>query len=438
MASKTIKATKKSGAKDTGRAASQSNGPLRQVTKKAWHITDFQDLFELSDDIRKGRSGPLRYTKSHVCLSPFAPDAEARYFERMRLLKARPERHLLRSTFEDLKNWTSAKQFGPRGFLVTSESKPATIDYLAAQLNLDIEDVKQALPLLEQLGFLERISMNGQTESDKPKRKPARKSRKNSVAKKTKKSPKKTKRKNKRKAQNAAKDTVGGHEKRPPDSNGLKRFNPARAGNPSRNGKAKSKDKNKGKVNHKATGDKTTVAGRKKNNGNSKLNANAQSKSNTQVNPKQQAEQQQPEPIEPNESNALRGVPPNGGCKSSQASLRTNNGPSCNIWPTSGEYDAGDLVYGRRVYLALGFNGDIDAIEARREITSFASVWHKCRQQLSGLSPPDMDRLGMRGLNEAKRIARYCQRNKRRANPGAVWNDLMGKLAAAQQQRSPP
>lgn len=65
--------------------------------KKAWHITDFRELFELNDDIRKGRPGPLTYTKSVVTVSGLSKEAEVRHFERMRVLKARQERHLLRS-----------------------------------------------------------------------------------------------------------------------------------------------------------------------------------------------------------------------------------------------------------------------------------------------------------------------------------------------------
>jgi hypothetical protein len=84
--------------------------------------------------------------------------------------------------------------------------------------------------------------------------------------------------------------------------------------------------------------------------------------------------------------------------------------------------------------VSLGYRHDVDSTEARREITSFASKHDEIVSALTGLSPPAVDAVLQRGLAEAVKIGK--RRNNR--NKGAVWNCLMGKLAAAAQPRSPP
>jgi len=128
--------------------------------KRVWHITDFRELFELPDDLRKDRPGPLSYTKSFVCLSGISKRHEIAHFERIQDLKSRPKRHLLRSIFEDLKNWSGKKTIKHRGYFLTTAELPATYEYLAAQLRLDVTELKQAMSILEEIGLIERLSMD--------------------------------------------------------------------------------------------------------------------------------------------------------------------------------------------------------------------------------------------------------------------------------------
>lgn len=129
---------------------------------KVLHITDFEKIFEPSDAKRKKQQGPLSFTKSLVTTHFLSKEAEIRYFERIKVIKAHTERHLLRSTYEDLKNWTAGKYLGPRGFLVNADYKPASYAYLSDQLDhIPIEDLKKSLPILERIGLLERIDFDG-------------------------------------------------------------------------------------------------------------------------------------------------------------------------------------------------------------------------------------------------------------------------------------
>jgi len=411
----TAKSTKVAGNKGGKAPDKAERAGKRHSSRKVWHITDFQDLFELSDDVRKGRSGPLRYTKSIVTLSPFAPDGEARHFERMCLLKSRPERHLLRSTFEDLKNWTSAKQFGPRGFLVTSDGKPAGHEYLAAQLGLSAADIKQALPILEALGFLERIPLNGQLE-------PTASKRKKRSAKKRKKTASKGTQKKARESQNATKGTGESSTEALPDSAVSIRNGPERSGNSLR--KAKSKSKAKGKEKQKAP-DGLTAKGNKEK---EKRLAVEQGQSQEAAPSVGQAEPQA-EPFKPHLSDASGGDarvipihPPGGSVKSH---TERSGG---HIHHAGTDYNRFDVQYGTKVFRTLGYQYAIDSIEAIREITAFASAWHKALERMSGAPPPEIDKLGARLITEARKIAR--RRNKNR-NPGAVWCTVLDRIVNA-------
>ena len=129
---------------------------------KVLHVTDFELIFEPSDARRKKQKGPLSFTKSLVTTHFLSKDAEIRYFERMKVLKAHDQRHLLRSVYEDVKNWVAGKYLGPRGFLVDADYKPASYTYLANQLDhVPIEDLKIALPILVKIGLFEKVCFDG-------------------------------------------------------------------------------------------------------------------------------------------------------------------------------------------------------------------------------------------------------------------------------------
>jgi len=413
--------------KRTAQATKQnrSNGPGRKVL----HVADFQYLYELSDDVRKERSGPLRYTRSLVTLSPFASDAESRYFERLCRLKAHPERHLLRSILADVVNWTAAKPFGIRGFLVTAEGKVASCEYLAEQIGVSVDEIAKALPVLEQLGFLERIRMDGQAE---PKPKRPRTRGKTASAKTSKKPVKKSKIRNKLKAQNAAKSTVGCSTKQVLDSAGTSRNEPESLCPPSR----KNKDKGNSKVkdNQKATSGLTAPGCKRNNNGNgisAETNDNAQNKCLTEN------QGQEPLPSEPHESDAQGGDLPGTCGKSPPGPVKSKAGHRrADITDCQGVYDHSDVLYGQRVYRALGLGPSIDDVQARREITSFASVWHQCRIMLDGLSPPEIDILGIRGIHEAEKIYRRSVKKKNKSgNLAAIWNDLIKKICSSRMKK---
>ena len=181
--------------------------------KKVWHITDFRELFELSDDLRKNRPGPLTYTKSFVTLTAGSKEHDIKHFERIEELKTRQERHLLRSVFEDIKNWAGKKTLRHRGYLITTAEQPANYEYIASQVKMDVDELKRAMPILEEIGLIERVSMSV-FQGNQPTKKAKKKSK--SKAKKT---PGRKKQKIK-----------SGSKKSTPDASGCVRMKPDTSG----------------------------------------------------------------------------------------------------------------------------------------------------------------------------------------------------------------
>jgi hypothetical protein len=191
----------------------------------------------------------------------------------------------------------------------------------------------------------------------------------------------------------------------------------AQARSPLKNGKtANGKGKGKATVGLTASGSNTKNNGNGKDDPQGRASEQGESPSRTTESPPTTPE---PLPSEPQESD--------------EQGDRVTPTPSPLPSLSQGQSSHG-LSYGRRVYLALGYHHDVDSIEARREITSFASKHDELVSALAGLSPPAVDALLARGLAEAVKIGK----RKGNRNKGAIWHTVMGKLAAAAQQRSPP
>jgi len=363
--------------------------------QKVWRITDFRELFELTDDVRKNRPGPLTYTKSIVTVSGLSKEAEVRHFEMMRILKARQERHLLRSTFEDLKNWTAGKHFGPRGYLVTTDGKPANYEYLAAQLEqLKVEELKQAMPILEEIGLIEKVSFNGSLDLSGQKRtKPDSSGRKRTPL-------KKRKDKNKRKTKKKSKS-----------KNNSGNGKPLRAKD-NRQGESQHSSARKSKTNIKTNSKSTTapapattppIMPQASDAGESKVISFAKAP---------------PESVQDNRSEPQVAQP-----QVAQPQVAQPQVIGDIVTEIQHRYDRIAQQFAREIYKALALPWHIDSIQARRELGSFASVLNKSRQW--NLSQSALSKLWDRAHLEAQRISKRKNKNENRA---AIWCDLFRRL----------
>ncbi len=362
-------------------AKSQEKKNLRSKIK-VWHITDFDQIFKLGDDARKGRKGPLSYTKSFVSLSGTSKPCEVHHYERLKDLKSRPERHLLRSVFEDLKSWSAHKPQRFQGYLVTHSGRPAGPDYIASQIDyIDKNELKKAMMILHQIGLIERLVKNGQFYAKN-------------------------------------KDCPDGSGNTPDGSGD----------------DAQSLKEGEGK-------DQAAPDKQKATNG---LSASGcKGKDNGKGKSRKDPSRPEPSAEEPRESDL-------GG----EASPERSGSPSGAVKPSEGrqraapvhqegDYEKCDIFPARRIFEILWPRRDAQNEFGRREIGSFASKIHECRCRLWAIPPPEIDRFMVRGINEASKIAHYCERKKQKQlkeklglkiksnNPGKIWNSLMTKISMA-------
>lgn len=101
---------------------------------------------------------------------------------------------------------------------------------------------------------------------------------------------------------------------------------------------------------------------------------------------------------------------------------------------SAGEYDIHDIAVGRRVHRALHLLSDPDEGDGYSEVCSFASVLHGI-MQLHARSPPEFrDRLGMRLLKLAGKIAK----SKAARNKSRVWISKAREIAASDKWSQAP
>lgn len=328
--------------------------------RKVWHITDFRPIFELSDDLRKKRPGPLTYTKSPVTLTAGSKVHDIKLWERLQQLKSRPERHLLRSVFEDLKCWAGLKTIKDRGYLITTEGQPASYEYIAGQLKMDIEEVKKALPILEEIGLIEKVPKKTPDKSGRGRTKPD-------------------------KSGHGRKKTDKAKRKRTkPDSTGTKRKPLKNKNKTNGNGKDKSKDNkkrlSKDKPQQKAPPAKTT---------------------------------QPLEPQIPQKGGTLIQFTPPSELKLQNIKLMDDIAAKNMVH----RYNPFAKQFAFEIYKALELPWDPTSEMGRRELGCFASMWQKTNL-------PDADELWTRAISEARKIAKRRQNRKKGAVWCKVFKNL--------------
>lgn len=346
----------------------------KNIAKKVWRITDWEAIYELTDDVRKKRPGPLTYTKSQVTISGLSKAEEVRHYEMMKELKARPERHLLRSILQDLTNWTGAKHFGPRGFLITTDGKSARYDYIAAQLeHLDVDELKKAMRILSEIGLIERVTLNG--------------------------------------------ELISGPKRIGPDESGRK-HKPLKKDKRTSGSKKKSPNRTKAK---KSSGnDKSLRAKDKRQTANShKSNVlKGQTEYQTTTPPTTTP------PFMPKASDAegslIKFTAPPGSVKHNR----------------SGPQKLGDIIagmehryhqdakeFGYEIYRALKLRWEPTSPQGRRELGCFASMWMKAKR--TNISSQALNELRDRAIHEAQKLGRKRQK---RGNISAIWCTIFNRI----------
>ena len=124
---------------------------------KVWHICRFAELFELPEDARYCRKSPLVYTREFV--GSGTDDVSIEYKQQINVIKAHPNRHVLRSVFDDLKEIAANKSRAYRGYLLGQGYKPADDRLISMWVGLDLAATKKALRQLAEIGLVERMEL---------------------------------------------------------------------------------------------------------------------------------------------------------------------------------------------------------------------------------------------------------------------------------------
>ncbi len=126
-------------------------------TVKVWYIYRFKERYELRDDVRFSRKSPLLFTKDFV--GSGTDDESIGFAQQMNILKMRPNRLQLRGAFGELKEIAANRSHIYRGYLLDEKLEPASDKKLALLLGLKVDDAKELLSELEEIGLLERVDV---------------------------------------------------------------------------------------------------------------------------------------------------------------------------------------------------------------------------------------------------------------------------------------
>ena len=121
-----------------------------------WHIYEFADRFELSEDSRLCRKGPLLFCREAV--SP-TDDGAKDYCLQLEALH-RYDNHLeLHGAFIALRNQAADRSRAYRGYLLNGKRRPATIADIADWLRVPTARCRAILKRLEAVGLIERVPL---------------------------------------------------------------------------------------------------------------------------------------------------------------------------------------------------------------------------------------------------------------------------------------
>jgi len=358
---------------------------------EVWHIYRFIERFELPEDMRMLRKSGLHYTRDFVGTA--GGDEAVGYHTSFNLIANGDglEYSMLYGLYRRLVNLAAQHSRIKRGYLLDVDNSPLSAVQIGKILGINGNKMRFLLQRFAKVKLLELIDTPDFSElSSDDEQAPAQ--------------PEKSKSK-----------TVK-HER-----TGQKRRKTTRACNaPGNSGEKQSplkKRQGKGKAlsskELKATNGKTANASKKNKKRAKQLPAQEEAQT--------RHEQPQAEPHEPQRADAagtgrtIRINPPG------PSHLPAHSPPAGSYVPT---YSQADVMFGTRVYQALGYQFPIHSTEGIREITAFASKWNSVLARLTGVPPPEIDALGMRLLREARKIGS----RKANRNPGAVFQTVVERI----------
>lgn len=366
------------------KAKTRPAGKKRPV--KVWHIFNYEQRFELPDDNRRCRKGPLLFAKYVISGSD---DESLNLQDQIQSLRSFGlPWMLLKGCFYELVSVAGNRSRMYRGYLLDQEYKPATTKKISLWLDMDIKETSKVLNALSQAGLIERVPLPefDPDDNDPPMEgteKPGGKSGSSGKHKTT------------RQAGRTQNSAIRGAGRKFP-APFKKGEDEAVRGNRIENEDEKKRSESEGEGN---------------------LISNAIGSLDRKPEGKPC-----PRPTEPTESDAGAGAI----CRDA------GSHPPPSI--VSGLDDLySPRTFAMAVYGAMGFTWPLEILKARQELGAFESCWERALD--SGLPPSALQDLWDKSIKEAAAL----NRKKRRCrNVSAVWMDVFNKRLTAQKTRASP
>ena len=126
-------------------------------TVKVWHIFRFEQRFEMSDKTTTCRKGPLIFVREYVGVG--SDDESIGYKQQINILKQSPNRHVLRSVWDELREIAAIRSKRYRGYLLDESLKPMTDRRIAMLCGLELSACSNVLKELAAVGLIERVTL---------------------------------------------------------------------------------------------------------------------------------------------------------------------------------------------------------------------------------------------------------------------------------------
>lgn len=154
----------------------------RQQVKKVWRIFRFKERFELKEDVRFCRSGPLLFIRDYV--GSGQDDEAIKYKQQIAICESAPNRYELLFVFWKLREIAANHSRAYRGYLLDEKFEPASINKISVWVGIDVKKTERIMKQLEQIGLIEQVKKPefDLSENELPGRKHGSKSRKSSRA----------------------------------------------------------------------------------------------------------------------------------------------------------------------------------------------------------------------------------------------------------------
>lgn len=154
--SKKKKAKRAKQAKRARRVKPPARAPASRVPK-VWHIFHFGERYELPEDMRACRKGPLQFLRLFVT---GANDNESHIsMEQWAMLDLEDDTLILEAVFIRLQKHAARRSRKYRGYLLNEMYLPMTTAQISRVVKLDVSETAAAIKVLAKYNLIERVAM---------------------------------------------------------------------------------------------------------------------------------------------------------------------------------------------------------------------------------------------------------------------------------------